>query len=67
MKIEEQLKALRLEKGMTTREFAEVVGSPQSAITRYEMGRQNISGNKAQEWAALFGYEFRLVKKKEKE
>ena len=64
-KIGAELKALRLDKKITTRQLAELTGLGQSHIVRLESGRYGATVDIISRIAEPLGAELRIVKKEE--
>ena len=62
-KIGAELRALRLSKGLTTRELAEVVGMDHSHIVRIESGKYNVRIDTVDALTAALDAEITLKKK----
>ena len=63
MKIGEQLKRLRKEKGLTQKELANRSGLSFSFINQVEGGKESVRLDVLSRLAEAFGYEIRLVKR----
>lgn len=60
-----ELRALRLSRGLTTRELAEMAQVGQSHIVRIEAGKYNLRVDTASRIAAALGAEFRIIEKEQ--
>lgn len=63
MKINETIKSLRLERGMSIRQLADATGVSKTTIVNIEQGYNSASIELVQRMLAVLGYELTVTKK----
>lgn len=63
MKINEAIKALRQERGMSIRQLAAAAGVSKTTVTNIEQGHKSATVSLVQRMLAVLGYELTVTKK----